>query len=65
MRGVVWGIVMCCRQSSALEALWKQYPQHQNAPIGIGVNFSGLVNACEVAQHLFADKPSATQEKLR
>jgi len=50
--------------TSALEALWKQYPRHQDAPIAIGVNFSGLVNACEVAQDLFADKPSATQEKL-
>jgi DNA polymerase IV len=50
--------------TNALEALWKKYPKHQDPPIAIGVSFSGLVNAQEVAQDLFADKPSAVQEKL-
>jgi DNA polymerase IV len=50
--------------TKAVEALWKQYPTHQVTPIAIGISFSGLVNADEVAQDLFTDKPSAAQEKL-
>lgn len=50
--------------TSALETLWKQYPTHKDAPISIGVNFAGLVHAEEVAQDLFSEKPSASQQKL-
>ena len=50
--------------TSALETLWKQYPKHQDAPISIGVNFTGLAYAQEVAQDLFSEKPSAAQQKL-
>lgn len=50
--------------TDAVEILWKQYPKHKEAPIAIGINFSGLVHAQEVAQDLFTEKPSANQQKL-
>lgn len=50
--------------TSALETLWKQYPKHKDAPIAIGVNFGSLVQAQEVAQDLFTQKPSVAQQKL-
>jgi DNA polymerase IV len=48
----------------AIEALWKQYPTHKDAPVAVGVNFSGLVHVQEVALDLFAVKPHANQQKL-
>jgi DNA polymerase IV len=48
----------------AIEALWKQYPTHKDAPVAVGVNFSGLVHLQEVALDLFAVKPHANQQKL-
>lgn len=50
--------------TKALEALWKKYPTHLDPPIAIGISFSGLLNAYETTHDLFADKPSAVQEKL-
>ncbi len=53
--------------TDSIETLWQQYPkhtEHKHPPIAIGVNFSGLASAQEVAQDLFAEKPSATQQKL-
>ncbi|HIE90387.1 MAG: DNA polymerase [Methylophilaceae bacterium] len=50
--------------TSALETLWKQYPTHQDPPVAIGVNFSGLVHAQAVTKDLFSEKPSAEQQNL-
>ncbi|MEE9330772.1 MAG: DNA polymerase [Methylophilaceae bacterium] len=53
--------------TDSIETLWQQYPkhaEHKHPPVAIGVNFSGLASAQEVAQDLFAEKPSATQQKL-
>ena len=50
--------------TNSVEILWQQYPKHKDPPIAIGVNFSGLVHAQEVAQDLFTEKPSAAQQRL-
>lgn len=50
--------------TESLEALWQQYPKHDSEPVAVGVSFTGLVNADEVAYDLFAVKPSATEKKL-
>lgn len=48
----------------SLETLWQRYPQHAVEPIAVGVSFSGLTNANEVAYDLFAEKPTDTEKKL-
>jgi DNA polymerase IV len=50
--------------TDSVETLWQQYPTHQDPPTAIGISFSGLVHAQEVAQDLFAVKPSTAQQKL-
>jgi DNA polymerase IV len=48
----------------SLETLWQRYPQHAAEPIAVGVSFSGLTNANEVAYDLFAEKPTEAEKKL-
>lgn len=48
----------------SLETLWQRYPQHAVEPIAVGVSFSGLTNANEVAYDLFAEKPTDAEKKL-
>lgn len=50
--------------TESLETLWLQYPAHHDAPCAVGVRFTGLLNASEVAGDLFAEKPSASEKKL-
>jgi DNA polymerase IV len=50
--------------TGSVETLWQQYPTHQDLPTAIGISFLGLVHAQEVAQDLFAIKPSTAQQKL-
>ncbi|MGZ8271192.1 MAG: DNA polymerase Y family protein [Methylophilus sp.] len=50
--------------TESLETLWQQYPKHDDPPIAVGVNFSSLVSLNDVAQDLFLEKPSATQQRL-
>lgn len=50
--------------TESLETLWEQYPTHDDSPIAVGVNFSRLMNLDEVAQDLFAEKPSIAQQRL-
>jgi DNA polymerase IV len=50
--------------TESLERLWLQYPAHQASPVAVGVNFSGLFSAEEIAYDLFAPKPSASEKKL-
>jgi DNA polymerase IV len=50
--------------TESLETLWQQYPNHDDPPVAVWVNFSSLVSLNEVAQDLFLEKPSATQQRL-
>ncbi len=50
--------------TEALEKLFETYPKFHNEPVAVGVNFSGLISADEVAYDLFAQKPSASEQKL-
>jgi DNA polymerase IV len=50
--------------TESLETLWQQYPKHGLEPCAVGVNFTGLMNADEIAYDLFAVKPSANEKKL-
>jgi DNA polymerase IV len=50
--------------TETLEMLWQQYPKHEEAPLAVGVNFSRLTTADEVAYDLFAEKPNAAEKKL-
>ena len=50
--------------TESLETLWQRYPSHDDAPCAVGVRFSGLLNANEVAGDLFAEKPSNAEKKL-
>ena len=50
--------------TESLETLWQQYPTHNDPPCAVGVRFTGLLNAYEVAGDLFAEKPSVAEKKL-
>lgn len=50
--------------TESLETLWKKYPAHDDPPVAVGVNFSRLMSLDEVAQDLFAEKPSTAQQRL-
>jgi len=50
--------------SESLETLWKQYPAHNDPPIAVGVSFSRLLSLDDVAQDLFAEKPTSAQQRL-
>ncbi|HEY0563466.1 MAG TPA: DNA polymerase [Methylophilus sp.] len=48
----------------SLEILWQAYPAHETEPVAVGVHFSGLTTAEDMAYDLFAEKPSANAKKL-
>lgn len=50
--------------TESLETLVQQYPTHDDPPCAVGVRFTGLLNACEVAGDLFAEKPTISEKKL-
>ncbi len=52
------------RLTEALEAFWLHYPKAQHQPFAVGVSFSGLVTADEVARDLFQIKPLENEKKL-
>jgi DNA polymerase-4 len=52
------------RLIEALEAFWLQYPKARNEPFAVGVSFSGLVTAEEVARDLFQIEPIENEKKL-
>ncbi|MDP3677811.1 MAG: DNA polymerase, partial [Methylotenera sp.] len=45
------------RLIEALEAFWQHYPKTKHEPYAVGVSFSGLVTADEVARDLFQIEP--------
>lgn len=50
--------------TETLETLWQQYPNHDDAPVAVGVQFGGFTTVEEAAYDLFAEKPNATEKKL-
>ena len=52
------------RLIDALEAFFQHFPQTQNEPYAVGVSFSGLVTADEVARDLFQIQPLENEKKL-
>ena len=52
------------RLIEALEAFLKQYPKTISEPYAVGVSFSGLVTADEVARDLFQIEPLENEKKL-
>jgi DNA polymerase-4 len=48
----------------ALETFWQQYPQIECEPFAVGISFSGLKTADEVAQDLFQIAPLEHEKKL-
>lgn len=52
------------RLIDALEAFLQHYPQTKNEPYAVGVSFSGLVTADEVARDLFQIEPLENEKKL-
>lgn len=52
------------RLIEALEAFLQHYPQTKNEPYAVGVSFSGLVTADEVARDLFQIEPLENEKKL-
>lgn len=52
------------RLTHALETFLQYYPQGTFEPIKVGVSFSGLKTADEVARDLFEIKPLESEKKL-
>jgi len=52
------------RLIEALEAFLQHYPQGKSEPYAVGVSFSGLVTADEVARDLFQVEPLENERKL-
>lgn len=52
------------RLIDALEAFLRHYPQTTHEPYAVGVSFSGLVTAEEVARDLFQIEPLENEKKL-
>jgi DNA polymerase-4 len=52
------------RLIDALEAFLRHYPQTRHEPYAVGVSFSGLVTAEEVARDLFQIEPLENEKKL-
>ena len=52
------------RLIDALETFLQHYPQTRNEPYAVGVSFSGLLTAEEVARDLFQIEPLENEKKL-
>jgi DNA polymerase-4 len=52
------------RLIEALEAFWLHYPKAMHQPFSVGISFSGLVTAEEVARDLFQIEPIENEKKL-
>lgn len=52
------------RLIEALETFLQHYPKTQHEPFAVGVNFSGLLTAEEVARDLFQVEPLENEKKL-
>ncbi len=52
------------RLTEALETFLQHYPKTQHEPFAVGVNFSGLLTAEEVARDLFQVEPLENEKKL-
>ncbi len=52
------------RLIEALEAFLQYYPQTEHTPYAVGISFSGLVTAEEVARDLFQIEPLENEKKL-
>lgn len=52
------------RLIEALENFWQHYPKTKHEPFAVGVSFSGLVTADEVARDLFQIEPLENEQKL-
>ncbi len=52
------------RLIDALEIFWQFYPETNNEPYAVGVSFTGLVTADEVARDLFQIEPLENEQKL-
>ncbi|HPX89708.1 MAG TPA: DNA polymerase, partial [Methylophilaceae bacterium] len=52
------------RLTEALETFLQHYPKTQHEPYAVGVNFSGLLTADEVARDLFQVEPLENEKKL-
>lgn len=48
----------------ALETFWQHYPKTQHEPFAVGISFSGLKTADEVARDLFQIEPLEHEKKL-
>ena len=52
------------RLIEALETFWQHYPNTKREPFAVGISFSGLVTADEVARDLFQIEPLENEKKL-
>ena len=52
------------RLIEALETFWQHYPHTKCEPFAVGISFSGLVTADEVARDLFQIEPLENEKKL-
>lgn len=52
------------RLIEVLETFWQHYPKTMDAPYAVGISFSGLVTADEVARDLFQIEPLENEKKL-
>ncbi|MDP1657803.1 MAG: DNA polymerase [Methylotenera sp.] len=52
------------RLIEVLETFWQHYPKIKHAPYAVGISFSGLVTADEVARDLFQIEPLENEKKL-
>jgi DNA polymerase-4 len=52
------------RLIEVLETFWQHYPKTKHAPYAVGISFSGLVTADEVARDLFQIEPLENEKKL-
>ncbi|MDO9205302.1 DNA polymerase [Methylotenera sp.] len=52
------------RLIEVLETFWQRYPKTKHAPYAVGISFSGLVTADEVARDLFQIEPLENEKKL-
>lgn len=50
--------------TEALETFWQHYPKTKHEPFAVGISFSGLVTAEEVARDLFQIEPLENEKKL-
>lgn len=64
MEGAISATDSTKRVIEALELFWQDYPKSKCEPFAVGISFSGLMTADEVARELFEIKPLENEQKL-